>query len=91
MRNIIWGFLIGLLLSVSWTLLADNTHTVQTSPTSSTSKLALIGFTFANIGTTLTANGNIGFCSDCVINATCAGGGTGALAIRLNGVNNCSP
>lgn len=48
------------------------------------------GFTFANIATTLTANGMIGYCSDCTIANPCAGSGTGAIAKRLNGVNVCN-
>lgn len=39
--------------------------------------------TQANLGTP--ANGSIAFCSDCTITNPCAGGGTGALAKRLNG------
>lgn len=47
-------------------------------------------FVFANIGTVLTANGQIGYCSDCTIANPCASGGTGAIAKRLNGVNVCN-
>jgi hypothetical protein len=50
----------------------------------------LTGFTFANIATNLTANGDIGYCSDCTIANPCAGGGTGALGKRLNDVNVCN-
>lgn len=52
--------------------------------------IAITGFTFANIGTVLTVNGEIGYCSDCTIANPCAGAGTGALAKRLNGVNVCN-
>jgi hypothetical protein len=48
------------------------------------------GFTFSNIGTNLTANGMMGYCSDCTIANPCAGSGTGAIAKRLNGVNVCN-
>jgi hypothetical protein len=47
-------------------------------------------FTFSAIASNLTANGMIGFCSDCTIANPCAGGGTGAIAKRLNGVNVCN-
>lgn len=36
------------------------------------------------------SNGQLVYCSDCTIAATCAGSGTGAIAKRLNGVWNCS-
>lgn len=48
------------------------------------------GFTFANIGTVLTANGDMAYCSDCTIANPCAAAGNGALAKRLNGVNVCN-
>jgi len=48
------------------------------------------GFVFANIGTELTVNGQMEFCTDCTIASPCAGGGTGAIAKRLNGVNVCN-
>lgn len=60
------------------------------TPTVNAATVTFTGFTFANIGTNLTANGMIGYCSDCTIAATCAGSGTGALAKRLNGVNVCN-
>ncbi len=47
-------------------------------------------FIFANIASYLIGNGQIGYCSDCTIANPCAGGGTGALAKRLNGVNVCN-
>ena len=47
-------------------------------------------FVFANITTTLVKDGQVGFCSDCTIANPCAGGGTGALAKRLNGVQVCN-
>jgi hypothetical protein len=50
----------------------------------------LAGFTFANIATVLTTNGDVGYCSDCTIANPCAGSGTGAIAKRLNGVSICN-
>lgn len=52
--------------------------------------LRYIGFTFANIGTHMVNNGDVGYCSDCTIANPCAGAGTGAIAKRLNGVNVCN-
>ena len=43
---------------------------------------------FANLGTP--SNGTIAYCSDCQRVATCTSGGTGALAVRLNGAWSCS-
>lgn len=50
--------------------------------------LVLSGITFANLGTP--ENGRMAYCSDCKIANPCAGGGTGALAKRLNGVWVCN-
>lgn len=47
-------------------------------------------FVFATIGTVLTVNGEIGYCSDCTQANPCAGGGPGAIAKRLGGVNVCN-
>jgi len=48
------------------------------------------GVAFTNLGTT---TGQILICTDCQVTSgadnTCAGGGTGALVVRLNGVNRC--
>jgi hypothetical protein len=44
--------------------------------------------TFANLGTP--TNGVFRYCPDCTIANPCAGGGTGALAKRLNGVWVCN-
>lgn len=44
--------------------------------------------TQANLGTP--ANGTITYCSDCTIANPCAGGGTGAIAKRLNGAWVCN-
>jgi hypothetical protein len=51
-------------------------------------QMTLTGQTFANIGTP--ANGTIAYCSDCTIANPCAGGGTGAIGKRLNGVWVCN-
>lgn len=48
------------------------------------------GTTFANIGLGSVANGTVQYCSDCTIANPCAGGGTGAIAKRLNGVWVCN-
>lgn len=50
--------------------------------------MALNGVAQANLGTP--ANGTIRFCNDCTIANPCAGGGTGAMAKRLNGVWVCN-
>lgn len=46
------------------------------------------GVTAASLGTP--ANGNIIYCSDCTIANPCAGGGSGALAKRLNATWVCN-
>lgn len=55
-------------------------------------KVTFTGFTFANINAAgnLTANGMMGYCTDCTIANPCASGGSGAFAKRLNGVNVCN-
>jgi hypothetical protein len=45
--------------------------------------LTLDTFSFSNLG--FPANGSIRYCSDCMATNPCAGGGTGAIAKRLNG------
>ena len=55
-----------------------------------TGNVALTAFVFANIGTFFTANGQVGYCSDCTIANPCAGSGNGAIAKRLNGANVCN-
>ncbi len=45
--------------------------------------MTLPAITFANLGTP--PNGSVAYCSDCLVQAACAGGGTGALAKRLTG------
>ena len=64
------------------------TVTSPALPANSTATVILTGITFANLGTP--ANGNFYYCPDCTIAAICAGGGTGALAKRLNGVWVCN-
>lgn len=46
------------------------------------------GTTFGSLGTP--SNGTLRYCTDCTIANPCAGGGTGALAKRLNGVWVCN-
>lgn len=50
------------------------------------------GVTFANIATTPAGltNGTILYCTDCTIASPCAGGGTGAIAKRLNATWVCN-
>ena len=52
--------------------------------------LTLAAVLFANLGST---NGILSYCSDCAVTSgadnTCAGSGSGALAIRLNGAWRC--
>jgi hypothetical protein len=43
---------------------------------------------FADLGAAL--NGSVIYCSNCTIASPCAGGGTGAIAKRLNGVWVCN-
>ncbi len=51
-------------------------------------EIALAPVSFANLGAPI--NGTICFCSDCTVANPCAGGGTGALAKRLNGAWVCN-
>lgn len=44
---------------------------------------------FANLGAA--TNGTMTYCGDCTKATPCAGGGTGALAVRLNGAWDCNP
>lgn len=53
-----------------------------------TGNLISAGVTQANLGTP--ADGSIIYCSDCTIANPCAGGGTGAIAKRLNGAWVCN-
>jgi hypothetical protein len=58
--------------------------------TGSSGNLVLTARVFANLGTPPSGNGSLTFCSDCTIASPCAGGGTGALAKRLNGAWVCN-
>lgn len=51
-------------------------------------RVGFVGVLQAALGTP--ANGSIQYCSDCTVANPCAGGGTGALAKRLNGVWVCN-
>lgn len=53
-----------------------------------TNQLNIVPTAFANLGTP--ADGTFYFCNDCTVANPCAGGGTGALAKRLNGVWVCN-
>jgi hypothetical protein len=50
--------------------------------------VTLRGIAFENLGAP--ANGTIAYCSDCAVGDPCVGGGTGALAKRLNGAWVCN-
>jgi hypothetical protein len=68
---------------------------VQNNATSTMSvdvygKLTLSPVTFSGLGTGVTTNGTISYCSDCTIANPCAAGGTGAIAKRLNGAWVCN-
>jgi len=54
----------------------------------STPSVQISATAFAGLGTP--NNGTLYFCSDCTLANPCAGGGTGALAKRLNGVWVCN-
>lgn len=68
----------------------NRTLTAGTGTVDYGNKISSTGFTFANIATVLTTNGDMAYCSDCTIANPCAGAGNGALAKRLNGVNVCN-
>jgi hypothetical protein len=53
-----------------------------------TNQFTLIPTAFANLGRSI--DGTFYFCNDCTVANPCAGGGTGALAKRLNGVWVCN-
>src|SRR5262245_31192678 len=66
---------------------------VGTTATPATNISGVVGFrpiTFAALSTTLSVNGMMVYCSDCTIASPCAGGGTGAIAKRLNNINVCN-
>ena len=50
--------------------------------------LTIFSTAFASLGTPI--NGTFYYCNDCTVANPCAGGGTGALAKRLNGVWVCN-
>lgn len=52
-----------------------------------TGGLVYSGVTFANLGTP--PDGTVKLCTDCTYAQPCAGGGTGAIAKRLNGGWRC--
>jgi hypothetical protein len=55
------------------------------------SSMLFSGIAFADLGTP--TNGTLAYCTDCTVTSgadnTCAGSGSGALAVRLNGVWRC--
>jgi hypothetical protein len=52
------------------------------------SRITILQTPFASLGTPI--NGTFYYCNDCTVANPCAGGGTGALAKRLNGVWVCN-
>jgi len=63
-----------------------------TNPSGSAPRLKMSAVLFANLGTP--SNGTQSYCSNCAqttpyVDTTCAGGGTGAMAYRLNGAWKC--
>jgi hypothetical protein len=64
----------------------NSSSTVMFSVTPS-GMIQLAGIVFASLGTPV--NGTVAYCSDCTFANPCAGGGTGAIAKRLNGAWRC--
>ena len=66
-----------------------NNVQVLTGETNFSRPIRPIGVAFASLGTP--TNGTFDYCSDCTTSTgtTCAGSGTGALAVRLNGAWQC--
>ena len=56
--------------------------------TASLKTITFTATTYGNLGTP--ANGTLAYYSDCLVQASCAGSGTGALAKRLNGAWVCN-
>lgn len=64
---------------------------LSVSATQATFNVAAVtigGTTFAGLG--VPGNGTLTYCTDCVVAATCAGSGSGALAKRINGAWVCN-
>lgn len=80
-KKIVLAVMLGMAAAVSFSAIG---------PISTVRTLSLVGVTFANLSGALTRDGQIAYCSDCTIANPCAGGGTGAIAKRLNGVNVCN-
>jgi hypothetical protein len=74
---------------------SGTTATMQGTMFNTPSFMSTLQFTpvaFANLGSFLpaAANGAIAYCFDCTVASPCAGGGTGAIAKRLNGAWSCN-
>lgn len=54
-----------------------------------TTTIRSTGVAFASLGTP--SNGTLVYCTDCTKATPCASGGSGALAVRLNGAWDCNP
>jgi hypothetical protein len=59
-----------------------------TTPLLVTPQIQLAPVPFASLGTS--PNGSLVYCADCKVTNPCAGGGTGAIAKRLDGVWVCN-
>jgi hypothetical protein len=66
----------------------NSTPLLRLSTAGGGAQLQLTGVNFANLGPA--PNGTLLYCPDCVIGNDCAGGGTGAIAKRLNGAWKCN-
>jgi hypothetical protein len=53
-------------------------------------KLHLIGYPFESLASVLTSNGDEVYCQDCQPTNPCVGGGSGALAVEINGSYVCN-
>lgn len=53
-------------------------------------KLHLIGYPFAALGSVLNSTGDEAYCQDCQQTSPCVGGGNGALAVEINGSYVCN-
>jgi len=77
-------------------LFLDGSDVLQVAPagyhlrTNVNGSLSLEARTYAQVSATAPPDGTLAYCSDCLVQASCAGSGTGALAKRLNGAWVCN-
>lgn len=67
----------------------DDTHDQTVGGIKTHVKLKLNPVTFAGLSALTPTDGWMQYCSDCAMADPCVGGGTGALAVRMNSVWNC--